>query len=184
MNKKELRKMVRRAYVDLSDEYKKFADLNISKNILSLDECKNADIIFCFVGIGNEIDTIPLIKKLIDMGKTVCVPLCDENGDMKAAKIDSLDDLSPGFMDIPSPSSDATVIPLSDIGFSIIPCLTCNKKGYRLGYGGGYYDRFFANNSSPGAIVCREETIFTAIPTSSHDIKFNLVVSERNIYRS
>lgn len=182
MNKNEMRKLVKRSYKDLTPEYKAYADKKILENILSLSECNEADTVFCFVGTEIEINTIPILEKLISMGKTVCVPLCTGDGIMEARKISSIRELSPGTMNILEPPEDSTKIESIDIDFSIVPCMTCNRRGHRLGYGGGYYDRFFEGLTNPAAIICREETMFTAVPNDANDVIFDIVVTERKIY--
>lgn len=183
MNKKEMRKLAKKSYKDLTSEYKKSSDLAICKNILKIPECRNADTVFCFVGTEDEINTIPLIIELLMSGKSVCVPLCIEGGVMEARKITSVDELSKRTFDIPEPSPESENVPIDNIDFAVVPCLTCNKKGHRLGKGGGYYDRFFENLKIPAAVVCREEVMFTAIPTEERDIIFDTVISERGVYR-
>jgi 5-formyltetrahydrofolate cyclo-ligase len=66
----------------------------------------------------------------------------------------------------------------------IVPALMADKNGYRLGYGGGYYDRFFEDLETAAAVICREETMTAAIPTDAHDVTFKIVVSERGTYRN
>lgn len=184
MNKGELRKIIYGSMRDLTIPYKTTADETIRAKICELKEYKDAQTVFCFVGIQDEVNTSPLLEKMLEDGKTVCVPLCKSPGVMEARQITSMDDLSEGKYGIPEPAKDAPRIDPSSIDFSVIPCVTCNKRGQRLGHGGGYYDRFFENLDKNAVIVCREETMTAAIPTDSHDIIFPVVVSERNIYRN
>ena len=184
MNKGELRKIIYGSARDLTTPYKTTADEQIRTKVCGLDEYKNAETVFCFVGIQDEINTEMLIDQMLKEGKTVCVPLCTQPGKMEARHITSREELSEGKYGIPEPAKDAPKIDPKTIDFAIVPCVTCNKKGQRLGHGGGYYDRFFEGLDTKAAIICREETMTAAIPTDSHDITFPIVVSERNVYRN
>ena len=184
MNKAELRKMIYNSFRDLSSEYKQYADDGIRSNIMSLPEYQEADTVFCFVGTKDEIDTSTLIDRMLADGKRICVPLCTGKGIMEAKKISSRSQLSEGTYGILEPSEEAETVPPEEIDFAIVPCVTCNKIGQRLGHGGGFYDRFFENAEIPSAMVCREETMTAAIPTDIHDIRFKTVVSERHIFRN
>ncbi len=184
MNKSELRKMIAHSYTDLTDQYKKAADEAIRGRILSLPEYNEASVVFCFVGTSGEIDTGALIDTMLDEGKTVCVPLCSDKGTMTARKISGRDELSAGKYGIPEPPADAETIPPSQIDLAVVPCVTCNKIGQRLGHGGGYYDRYLQGQDINCVLVCREETMTAAVPTEPHDIRFDTVVSERRVYRN
>ena len=184
MNKGELRKMIYSSWRDLTVPYKTTSDEAIRSKICSLPEYKDADTVFCFVGIRDEIDTSAMIDSMLMDGKTVCVPLCTEPGVMQARQITSRDELKEGKYGIPEPSADSPVIQPENIEFAVIPCVTCNKRGQRLGHGGGYYDRYFEKLDTPAAIICREETMTAAIPCDVTDKTFPIVVSERNVYRN
>ena len=183
MNKNELRKIVKNSHRDLTVPYKTTADSKICSTILSLDEYKEAETVFVFVGKDDEIDTSSLIDSMIQDGKTVCVPLCKGYGKMEAHKIGSRDELAEGTYGIMEPIKSTPLVKPQEIDFAIIPCVTCNKKGQRLGHGGGYYDRYFEKLDTKTAIICREETMMAAIPTEGHDVIFDMVISERQIYR-
>lgn len=184
MNKNELRKIIKGSLRDLTVPYKTTADKKISATILKLDEYKDAETVFVFVGTDDEIDTEALIDTMLMDGKTVCVPLCKSPGKMEARKIESRDELAEGKYGIMEPIKSTPVVKPQEIDFAIIPCVTCNKKGQRLGHGGGYYDRYFEKLDTKTAIICREETMMAAIPTEAHDVTFDMVISERQIYRN
>ena len=102
---------------------------------------------------------------------------------MEAKKITDRSQLNKGTFGILEPSADAETIPVEEIDFAVVPCVTCNKIGQRLGHGGGFYDRYLEGAEMDCALVCREETMTAAIPTETHDKKFDLIVTERHIFR-
>ena len=183
MNKTELRKMIYNSYRDLTPEYKQYADDGIRANIMSLPEYNDAYTVFCFVGTKDEIDTSVLIDKMLAEGKRVCVPLCTGKGIMEAKQITDKAQLKAGTFGILEPSPEAETVPPEEIDFAIVPCVTCNRIGQRLGHGGGFYDRFFKDLDTDAVMICREDTMTAAVPTEPHDIKFRTVVTERHIFR-
>ena len=72
---------------------------------------------------------------------------------------------------------------LDQVDLSIIPCVSCDRLGHRLGQGTGFYDRFFAGNPENAAMLCRESLLRTIIPREPHDVVFPLVITEFGVYR-
>ncbi len=182
--KKQLRKEMLRTLMTLPDQYKLDADSRITENLRSLPEYQQADTVFCFVGTEHEICTRPFLQGVLDQGKRLAVPLCIGKGIMEARQIYALDELTCGFYGLYQPDSQAPVIPMEEIQFAVIPCLTADRRGNRLGHGGGYYDRLF--NQYPdvlAAIICRERILREEIPLEVHDHRFPITISEEQIYR-
>lgn len=104
-----------------------------------------------------------------------------KKGIMEAREIMDLSELKEGKFGILEPIKNSIKINFEEIDLSIIPCISANKEGYRLGYGGGYYDRFFENKSIKNSfILCREKMIYDNIPFEKHDIKFEHVLTDKN----
>lgn len=183
--KEELRKRILAKREDLSLGYIKASDRGIEENLFSLEEFTRAKKIFTYVSMAREINTRRIIDRLLsDPTKEVYVPLCTDKGVMEARRIYSLDDLKPGSFGILEPSLGSETISLEEIDFSIIPCLAASPWGARLGYGGGYYDRFFKAGSVKGAaILCRAPFVLEALAYDDMDYIFDLVVTEERIYR-
>lgn len=176
--KKQLRIKVRKMERELSPEYKKTADILITQRILHLPEYKEANGVFCFVGTEREIDTTALLENVLRQGKRLLVPLCTGPGIMELRQITSLSQLEAGAYGIREPRPDTPKVDKSEVDFSIIPCVSCDRKGHRLGQGGGYYDRFFEEYAVPTVLVCREALMQEHIPVEEHDVVFEKVVSE------
>ena len=147
-DKKTLRKIIKDKRKTLTAEYIKYADEQICRNILSMKEYQNAQAVFCFVGTKDEIDTEPILKQVLADGKKLLVPKCHiqkedcKGGLMDAYRIASLDQLEPGAYGILEPVEEAIMVEPWEIDFAVIPCLSCDRAGHRLGQGGGYYDRY------------------------------------------
>ena len=90
--------------------------------------------------------------------------------------------LSPGRYGLLEPTADTPVIPVDAIDFAVLPCVTCNYLGQRLGHGGGYYDRFLSQYRGGTALLCRELLIRQEIPVEPHDYPVPWVLTERGLY--
>ena len=177
-----LRKQIREAERILSEDFRQASDRAICRNILSLETYQKAGTVFLFVGCGRETDTTELLEDSFAKGKRVLVPLCMGKGIMEARKIGSLNDLSPGMYGIPEPGPDSERVPFEEIEFALIPCLSCDRFGNRLGKGGGFYDRFLEDFKGDKAMTVRECLMHYAIPTEEHDIAVRPVVTDHHIY--
>lgn len=180
--KQRLRQAVRAAARELSEGYKARSSAAICGHLSAMPEYLAADTVFCFVGTAHEIDTAPFLQDALRSGKRLCVPLCVDTGLMELRRITGLDQLRAGAYGIPEPSPDAPPVPMDEVDFAVIPCLTCDHAGRRLGQGGGYYDRFLSKYRSAAVLVCRELLIREEIPTEPHDCFIPWVLTERGLY--
>lgn len=181
--KRKLRKELRQRHAELDHDYIAQSDTGIYENISKLPEFLSAKTIFTYYSIENEADTHELIRLALSMGKTVTVPVCHGEGIMDAVIIKSLADLKPGAYNIPEPSKDAEIISPDKIEFAVIPALSFDKKGYRIGQGGGYYDRFLLNRKFFAAGIIRSIFFEEELPKEDHDVPITCVVTENEIAR-
>lgn len=176
--KKNLRRQVIKCTESLTTEYIEQADKKIYEKVINLKEYKEAKTIFSFVGVNREIDTLSIINNALESGKRVGVPRCISKGIMEVYEISRLTSLEEGKYGLLEPKEDCPQIKSEEIDFAIIPCVSCDKEGYRLGYGGGYYDRYLENAAFTTAVICREKILCEHIPHDEHDIKVDMVISE------
>ena len=103
---------------------------------------------------------------------------------MCAKYIDGFFTLEQGRFGIPTAPSDAPEARIDDIDLALIPCVSATRQGVRLGYGGGYYDRFFAGDRGKTAayVLCREQMLSEKLPKDDHDVVFDGIITEKNIY--
>ncbi|MCF0145240.1 MAG: 5-formyltetrahydrofolate cyclo-ligase [Eubacterium sp.] len=179
--KRVLRSAMREKVRALSKEYCRLADQGIFRKVISLPEYQAAETVFCYVGTEQEIDTMPILRDIQASGKRLGVPKCVGRGIMEVRSVTRLEDLKPGKFGIPEPDEDSEVIPPEEIGLGLIPCLTCTRKGERLGYGGGYYDRYLVRGKFPKAVLCREEILSDSVPAGEYDQKMDIVVTENKV---
>lgn len=177
--KKQLRKKIREKAMGLDQHYCHLASQKIVDKVKNLDDYKTARMVFCFVGSKGEVDTLLLIKQTLASGKRVCVPLCVADGIMEAREITNIEsDLSPGMMGILEPDEKTPLVKKGEIDFAVIPCVTCDHQGNRLGHGKGFYDRYLTDSHFSSAIACYEELISEDIPMEDFDRKIHRVITE------
>lgn len=181
--KKTLRKSIKERAAGLDREYIRKADRAIFNYVTSLPEYRDGEIIFCFAGAREEINTAPIIEDALSRGKQVGVPKCIAKGIMEVRRIRSLGDLEPGKYGILEPGSQAALIQPEEIDLAVVPCLSCSSDGRRLGYGGGYYDRYMEHTQAVKAVICRKRLMCEEIPMDTHDAAMDIVISEEGIRR-
>ena len=180
--KQQLRSTMRAMAEKLSDAYKTRADHAIAAQLISMPEYQSAGTVFCYVGTGWEIHTLPILENALAAGKTLCVPRCESAGVFSLRQITALEQLSKGAYGIPEPAPDMPEINPDQVDFAVLPCLTCNHQGQRLGQGGGYYDRFLAHYRGGTVLLCREKLIREEIPVEPLDMPVPWVLTEKGLY--
>lgn len=180
-DKQQLRRYYREARRALSADEKQVIDRGITANLLKSNLYRDAACIFCYVSTKDEIDTTAILEQSLADGKTLCVPLCGRAGEMSARRIRSLNELQSGAYGILEPRSDAPEIAPDSISLVIVPALSCDRDGYRLGYGGGYYDRFLARAHAVTAALCAESRLTDKLPREPFDLPCNYIITERQV---
>jgi len=180
MKKRELRTKMKKLQGSMSsDSVKKLSEKIIVRS-LKLQEVKNARSFFIYVSVKSEVQTHKLIEKLLKQGKIITVPKILEKGIMQACQIASFDGLKSGKYDIPCPASKNFYKGKIDVG--VVPGLAFTTELERLGKGGGYYDKFIAENSEIFTIgLAFESQIVPYIPTIKDDQLVDMVVTERRV---
>lgn len=180
--KQQLRKTIRTLDQQLSQRYRQHSSQLIASHLLAMPEYQAADTVFCFVSTPTEVDTLPILSDVLSRGKTLCVPACIHQNTMELRRITRLEELIPGAFGIPEPPADAPLVCVDEVDFAILPCVTCNHLGQRLGRGRGYYDRFLADYRGGAVLLCRERLIREEIPVEPHDYPVPWVLTENGLY--
>lgn len=156
-------------------------DAEIIQNVVRHPLYQKAQMVFCYVSMGAEIDTRPFIARMHKEGKQVCVPLCTAKGVMEARQIKNDKELAPGAMGILEPLPHCKLVPPKQIELAIVPCLACDRRGYRLGYGGGYYDRYLQRWDGVGIVLCRADFVLPQVPVNNTDVPLPYIATEEGI---
>jgi len=185
-----LRTSIKEKRRHLPQDYCRESDRQIRERVESLAAYQKAARIFCYVSTEEEVDTRTFLEDALKDGKRVAVPKCRKvsqggtKGIMDAVEIRSLDDLQPGAYGILEPKDGCWVVPSDQLQLCIVPCLAASKNGGRLGYGGGYYDRYLPLTGGIKVVLCREELVLEDVPLESHDCRMDMLVTEKQIYCS
>lgn len=130
------------------DEARRQQSYMICSHILNSQAYQHAAVIAGYVPMKHEADVMPVLDHALRAGKKLVLPRCGRPPEMTFRRIASLDDLVSGAYGIPEPSLDAEIIPLADADLVLVPLEGIDLQGYRLGKGGGYYDRALAGGQS------------------------------------
>lgn len=184
MEKNELRALIREKRKNLTEEYKAQANAGIATRFLLYPVFQQVESIFCYVSTDSEPDTRTIIETAWQMGKMVTVPRCipGTDAEMEAVEIKSWDDLEPGTMGLLEPKQGLPVVDGYKIALAVIPCVSADRWGGRLGHGAGYYDRWLKGQSMYKYCLCFEELISEHVPMSENDIKMDRIFTEDKIY--
>lgn len=180
--KQKLRAQYRERRANIADKTVK--DELIAGRLFELPCYKSANTMLCYVSFGSEINTDSIINRALEDGKTVAVPYCNnKQGDMEFYIINSPDNLKPGTYGILEPDINSCKR-LEDFEKSIIivPGLSFDNEGYRIGYGGGYYDRFLAKHSIKSVGLCYSELLNDKLPRESFDLPIDILITENNTH--
>ncbi|MDO4618101.1 MAG: 5-formyltetrahydrofolate cyclo-ligase [Clostridia bacterium] len=177
--KKHLRKKALAKRNALTLEYREKSSLKIFEKLISMSEYKSAETVLLYASFGSEVDTEMLIKRALKDKKTVCLPRCiKESRQMEIVPIKSLDDLKEGAYGIKEPVGNG----ISDADLVIVPLVAFTKEKDRLGYGGGYYDRFLANADTKSIGIAFSCQIEENVYPENTDIKLQKIVTEKEVY--
>ena len=183
MRKQDIRKIIKRKREELNKDIKKELDSRIMNNFFDSTYINESNVIFIYVNMESEINTIDIIIKLLDMGKRVAVPkVLPGNKEMVALEIKSLLDLNEsGAFGILEPDMSKKDVG-NEVDLIILPGLAFDKRGYRIGYGGGFYDRFLERyNSIKRVSLCYNFQIIDNIPEEDFDEAIDTIITEDKI---
>lgn len=174
---------LRRATLDkidgLSADYIANSDRGIFENLVKLPEFVAAQVIFTYYSVNREPDTRQIVEYALAAGKTVALPVCAKCGVMDARAISNTCELVPSAFELLEPKGSTRVIEPEDLEFVIVPALSYDLEGFRLGYGGGYYDRFLLKTRAFTAGLAREQLLMARVPREDHDVGVCCVVTEK-----
>jgi 5-formyltetrahydrofolate cyclo-ligase len=180
--KKETRKEMINLLESISPVVKKAKDKMIEDNLLDLKEYREAKNVMLFASFRNEVDTFPIIKGALKSKQNVVLPRVNSaDKELELYLIRDVEELSPGYADIPEPAPDDTrAFPAKNIDLIMVPGLAFDSGGRRLGYGGGYYDRLIDRlGSKPNLVaIAYSEQIISNVPATERDKKVNIIVTD------
>lgn len=182
--KADLRRQQKKIRRAITAEEKLRKDSRIFERLREILTAGHENTVFTYVSGDMEVDTRQIILYSLKVGKRVAVPRClDGKGNMRFYYIASLEQLEEGRFGILEPCRLCREVQDLSSGFCLVPGLRFDRKGYRLGYGGGYYDRFLAGFTGVSIGLCYDEDLMQALPVNSFDQAVDMLVTETALYR-
>lgn len=183
-DKREIRKRIMAARNAMPGGMIRTAGLAITEALKGMEPIRRASTLMVYLGFGSEVPTDDLIVWGWGEGKRIAVPFCYPEGrEMIACRIDGFDELEEGRYGIRAPMADRLrQVPGGEIDAVVVPAVAFDRRGYRVGYGGGYYDRFLPTAPQAAkigaAFACQ---IIQGVPVGPYDIKMDRIVTDEGI---
>lgn len=175
MDKKALRRAIAAQKKAMTEDEIRDKSAKLTERFLITDYYRNAQTIYGYLPYNQEVRTIPLLEQALRDGKRVAVPKV-YGDEMRFLYIEDMSGIAPGSFGIPEPIADA---PIADDPQALVlmPGLAFDSEGNRMGYGGGFYDRFLAEEPEhPTVALCYDFQMLPKLETEAHDIPVNLVL--------
>lgn len=183
MDKNTLRGILLQKRAEIPREDQKKFDRDIAMGIIDSPLFKNASMLLIYAPLENEINLLPLAHAARKRGIPVAFPRCDkETNTMQFYVLPEGKKLSPGAYGIPEPPEDAPLCCPDEHALCVLPALSYDLLGNRIGYGKGYYDRYLA--TFPGVTVgaAYATMLLRSVPTEAHDLPVDWLFTERGVY--
>lgn len=191
--KKQLRKKYGALRAAIPQEEKEALDLALFREVTALAEFGNAEAVFLYASYASEPDTSRVAEEALRRGKILAYPRTDPASHrITFYRVADTADLVPGFHGIPEPPADAEKIIPDGKTFCLVPALSYDRSGFRLGYGGGYYDRFLsecakkaADAEDPRLFPMTVGAVYSRLiseiplPHGRYDLPVSLILSEK-----
>ena len=175
MDKKELRRSIRERKRAMTEEEIVSRSEALGALFTASDAYKNAKTIYGYLPYNQEVRTVPMLEQALRDGKRVAVPKC-YGDEMKFIFMNDLSKVEKGYAGIPEPIADE---PIADdtTALVLMPGLAFDSQGHRIGYGGGFYDKFLSKEPDhPTLALCYAFQMLPKLETEEHDIPVDFVI--------
>lgn len=185
MDKPALRNDMVALLKNISQQEKVEIEKQLSEHLLKSSMWNEANVIGITVSQGFEWNTRPLIEAGWQQGKTIVVPKCiPSDKSMIFYQLDHFGQLESKYYNLLEPKPEETKeVPKSEIQLVIVPGLLYDHKGYRVGFGGGYYDRFLADFQNKTVSLAYSRQLYESLPADSFDIPVQHIITENGIFK-
>ena len=183
-DKKVLRQEIKARLAAMKVEEREEKTKQIHHSLFCLQEWKEARIVGVTISIANEIDTFLIIQRAWDEGKQVAAPKClPETKELTFHLLTSYSELEDSFYGLKEPNPEKTkTISGGKIDFLLVPGLLYDRSGYRIGYGGGYYDRFLAKAKPFTCVLAYSQQLMSQpLPHEDFDIPVDRIITEQEV---
>lgn len=181
ISKKDIRAVVKKCRREAAAEEILKNSRKICETFFSLPEYKEAETVFAYMDCKNEVQTSEVIAQCLRDGKTIAVPKVFGEI-MKYYAITSENDLEEGYFGIREPKHEFLQEMTAEDGLMILPGVAFDTARHRVGYGGGFYDRYLEEHPHMKKIAFAFEfQVFDEVPHEAHDRKPEKIITEKRI---
>jgi 5-formyltetrahydrofolate cyclo-ligase len=183
--KTEVRKSCLNLRATLGKEERESKSKIVQQKLLNLPEFQKAKVVLLFLDFRGEVETMALAEATIALKKRLILPRCAPHNILLPIEVRDLTrDLEPGAYGIREPKLSLRVVEPSEIDLVIVPGAGFDPQGNRLGYGGGFYDRFFMllNPATPRVALGFKCQVIAEVPVDKHDAKMTMLITEDEVY--
>lgn len=175
MNKQELRRAIRERKRAMTAEEIEARSAVLAEKFAQSDAYKAAKTIYGYLPYNQEVRTVPMLARALAEGKKVAVPKV-YGDEMKFIYLDDLTQVAKGYAGIPEPIADEPVAQ-DETALVLMPGLAFDREGHRIGYGGGFYDKFLAREPHhPTLALCYDFQMQEHLETQEFDIPVDTVL--------
>ena len=175
MNKKELRACIRAQKRAMTEAQIVEKSNRLGELFLASDAYKNAKTIYGYLPYNQEVRTVAMLEQALRDGKRVAVPKC-YGDEMRFIFMDDLSMVEKGYANIPEPIADEPIAD-DETALVLMPGLAFDPQGHRIGYGGGFYDKFLAKEPNhPTLALCYDFQMVEHLETEEFDIPVDTVL--------
>ena len=175
MNKQELRKQIRAQKRAMTTAQIEEKSRILGELFVQTEEYRRAGTIYGYLPYNQEVRTVPMLEQALRDGKRVAVPKC-YGDEMRFIYMEDLSQVAPGYAGIPEPIADGPVA-ADETALVLMPGLAFDPQGHRIGYGGGFYDRFLAEEPGhPTLALCYDFQMLPSLETEEFDIPVDRVL--------
>lgn len=175
--KKIIREEVLRKLSKISEIERSLISKKLSKKILESDVFRKSKCVAITLSQNMEWDTSIIINEAWKQNKRVCIPKTEKNGIMNFFEYNRFTKLEKSFFGILEPV-ESLLVTKDEIDLIIVPGLAFDKEGYRIGFGGGYYDRYLVDYKGITLSMISREQLYESIPKEEHDISVGILEME------
>ena len=175
MDKHELRRLIREKKRAMTEAQICSASEKLCQMFAQTEQYQNAATVYGYLPYNQEVRTVPMLEQAMKDGKRVAVPKC-YGDEMRFIYMDDLSKVEKGYANIPEPIADE---PVADdkTALVLMPGMAFTKDGKRMGYGGGFYDKFLAAEPEhPTVALCYDFQMVESLPTEEYDIPVDCVL--------
>lgn len=182
MNKAQLRAEMRAMRRGLAQEAQWAASQAVFERIAAYEPYRQAQTVMAYAAVRGELSLETVIADVLAGGKALLLPRCEAPGIMTARRIRSMDDLAAGTYGLMEPKESCEISDPKEIDLIFVPGVAFDRRGHRLGQGGGYYDRFLKESGARRVGVCHDLALLESVPFDRHDIGMDDVITPGGIF--